>query len=178
MPRNKIPISRQAEIERTIEDILLSTGMSYPENSLIDIIKATIPDVVLTESDFENKPSIRGAVFRKSKDYDHPLIAIQSKQSGGAKTFALAHEFGHYVLDHNKSENYLIDTAVFDGGPLMQDEGEANFFAAALLMPRKLFRQLDQPFVTDDQLAKRFGVTPGAVRVRRDWLNYNGIGDE
>jgi Zn-dependent peptidase ImmA (M78 family) len=175
MPRNKISYDRQAEIESIIQSLLLSTGLSYPENPLIDIIKAAIPDIVVTESDFSGKTNVRGAVFRKSKDYDRSLIAIQSNQSEPSKTFALAHEFGHYVLDHNPRANYYIDDRPFDGSKPMQDEGEANFFAQMLLMPRDMFAKLDQPFVTDMQLAKRFGVTEGAVRVRREWLNGNGF---
>lgn len=173
MPLNKITLQRQNEIEGIVNSILLSTGLSYPENSLVDIIKSYVPDVTVVEHDFGGKPNIRGAIFRKSQEYKHPLIAVQSKQSAGAKTFALGHEFGHYVLNHNEDDNYLIDDRPFDGGRLMQDEGEANFFSAALLMPKEQFLRLDQPFVTDAQLAERFGVTPTAVRVRRDWLQSN-----
>jgi Zn-dependent peptidase ImmA (M78 family) len=173
MPLNRITLQRQREIENTVQDILLRIGLSYPENSLIEIIQATIPDVTIVEDDFNGNPNVRGAIFRKSNEYEHPLIAIQSRQSKGAKTFALGHEFGHYMLNHSESDNYLIDNIPFNGSPLMQDEGEANFFAAALLMPKDEFIKLDQPIVNDEQLAKRFGVTPGAVRVRREWLNSN-----
>jgi Zn-dependent peptidase ImmA (M78 family) len=174
MPLNRISIQRQREIEDMVHSILLSTGLSYPENSLLGIIKANIPDVVLVEDDFGGK-DIRGAIFRKSDKFRHPLIAIQANQSAGAKTFALAHEFGHYVLNHNEKDNYFIDTRPFDGSRPMQDEGEANFFAATLLMPKDEFLRLDQPFVTDAQLAERFGVSPAAARVRREWLSSNNV---
>lgn len=174
MPLNKITPERQKEIESVVQSILLSTGLSYPENSLMEIIKAYIPGVVLVEHDFEGRSQVRGAIFRKSEDYRHPLIAIQARQSAGAKTFALAHEFGHYVLNHNENDNYFIDDRPFDGSKPMQDEGEANFFAASLLMPKEEFTRLDQPFLTDSQLAERFGVNPTAVRVRREWLETNG----
>lgn len=175
MPLNPITLDRQAEIQDIVQNLQLSTGLSYPENSLISIIEAAIPDVSIVEHDFDGKTNIKGAVFKKSKDFDHPLIAIQSKQSPPSKTFTLAHEFGHYVLGHNPKENYYIDERAFDGSKPMQDEGEANFFASVLLMPKDMFEQLDQPFVTDGQLAKRFGVTEGSVRVRREWLRKNGF---
>jgi Zn-dependent peptidase ImmA (M78 family) len=173
MPLNKIPRDRQVEIESIVQSILLATGLSYPEDSLTDIIKTFIPDVSIVESNFDGRSNIRGAVFKKSEKYKHPLIAVQSNQTAGAKTFALGHEFGHYVLNHNDKENYYIDDRPFDGSKSMQDEGEANFFAAALLMPKEDFLKLDQSFVTDAQLAERFGVTPTAVRVRREWLLSN-----
>lgn len=174
MPLNKITRERQNEIEEIVQTILLNTGLSYPENSIIDIIKAYIPDVAIVEDDFNGKKNIRGAVFRKSQKYTHPLIAVQADQPAGAKTFALGHEFGHYVLDHGK-ENYFIDDRPYDGTEFMQDEGEANFFAASLLMPKDEFIRLDQPFVSSAQLAARFGVSPAAVSVRRKWLQDNGI---
>jgi Zn-dependent peptidase ImmA (M78 family) len=176
MPLNKIPQDRQAEIENVVQSILLSTGLSYPENSLIDIIKSYIPEVSIIEDDFNGNHGIRGAIFRKSKEYERPLIAIQSNQSAGAKTFTLGHEFGHFVLNHNEKDNHFIDDRPFDGSKPMQDEGEASFFAATLLMPKDEFMKLDQPFVNDGQLAKRFGVSPMAVKVRRDWLQKNGSG--
>jgi Zn-dependent peptidase ImmA (M78 family) len=173
MPLNRISLQRQKDIEELVQSIFMSTGLSYPENSLQDIIEAYIPDVKIVENDFNGKVAIRGAIFRKSKDYEHPLIAVQSRQSAGAKTFTLGHEFGHYVLKHNDQDNYLIDDRPFDGSTFMQDEGEANFFAASLVMPREEFLRLDNPYTNDDQLAARFGVTPTAVRVRREWLNSN-----
>ncbi len=173
MPLNKITFQRQREIEDIVHSVLLNTGLSYPENSLQDIIKAYIPDVSLVEDDFGGRRNVRGAIFRKSEKYEHPLIAVQANQPAGAKTFALAHEFAHYVLKHNEKDNYFIDDRPFDGSRPMQDEGEANFFAATLLMPRDEFSRLDQPFVTDSQLAERFGVSPAAARVRREWLNSN-----
>jgi Zn-dependent peptidase ImmA (M78 family) len=175
MPLNLLTPQKQAKIEDLVHKLQLATGLSYPENSLDEIIRAVIPDVEIKESDFGGKSNIKGAVFRKSDEYEHPLIGIQSNQSEGSKTFALAHEFGHYVLEHNPKQNYYIDDRQFDGTKYMQDEGEANFFAQILLMPKDLFEKLDQPFVTNRQLAERFGVTEGAVRVRREWLARNGF---
>lgn len=174
MPRNILTVDRQAEIVSIIEAIQLSTGLSYPTNSLKDIIKATIPDVLIKEHDFGGNSHVKGAVFRKSEEYVQPIIAVQSRQSAGSKTFTLAHEFGHYMLEHNPSQNYYIDDLPFDGSSIMQDEGEANFFASVLLMPKEEFIRLDQPFVSDKKLADYFGVTEGSVRVRREWLKRNG----
>lgn len=174
MPINKINKTRQREIVEAINSILIDTGMSYPEYSLKAIIKEAIPGILIKEDSFRGNKRIKGVVFRQSKEYSKPLIAIQSDQPNRAKSFALAHEFGHYVLDHNPHSNYLLDTRVFDGSPTMQDEGEANFFAMSLLMPKDKFAKLDQPFVSDEQLAEYFGVNETNVRVRRDWLRVNG----
>lgn len=173
MPVNRIPTRRQREIVDLIDNIKLEIGMSYPQYGLKKIIKRTIKDVLIKEDDFNGDTHIKGAVF-KSRNNTQPLIAIQSDQPKRSKTFALAHEFGHYMLNHNPDSNYLIDTRQFDGSHAMQNEGEANFFAMSLLMPRDDFTRLDQPFVNDDQLARYFGVTETQVKVRREWLKSNG----
>lgn len=174
MPANKIPISRQQSIVDVINNLLMDTGMSYPEYGLKKIIERVIPGVLIKEDDFNGDKHIKGAVFKKSSEYRSPLIAIQADQPRRAKTFALAHEFGHYILNHNPHSNYLIDTREFDGSRTMQNEGEAHFFALSLLMPKDKFVKLDQPFVNDRQLADYFGVTEANIRVRRDWLGSNG----
>lgn len=173
MPLNKISSQKQEEITNIIANIQLAYGF-YPKISLKDLIKATIPDVLIKEHDFGGNPHIKGAVYRKSDKYERPIIAVQSNQSSGSKTFSLAHEFAHYILKHNPQENYYIDDRPFDGSAPMQDEAEANFFASALLMPKDEFERLDQPFVDDKKLADYFGVTEGAIRVRREWLKQNG----
>jgi Zn-dependent peptidase ImmA (M78 family) len=174
MPANAITLRRQEEIVDIINNLKLQTGMTYPEYGIKTIIKASIENVLVKEDDFSGNVHIKGAVFRKSREYGQPVIAIQANQSPRSKTFALAHEFGHYLLKHNPDSNYLIDTREFDGSRGMQDEGEANFFAMSLLMPKGEFKKLDQPFVDDGQLAKYFGVTESQISVRREWLRKNG----
>lgn len=173
MTKNYLTRERQEEITQIVDNLKLTTGMDYPANGLQEIISASIPGVRIKEHTFGN-PHIKGAVYRKSEQYDTPVIAVQSKQSARAKTFALAHEFGHYILPHNPKENYLIDDRNYDGSHVMQDEVEANFFAQVLLMPKNEFERLDKPFVSDTKLADYFGVTEAAIRVRRTWLERNG----
>ena len=54
-PVNFISLERQAEIVDLIEKIKIQTGLSYPEDSLIDIIKYTIPQVSIKEDSFGDK---------------------------------------------------------------------------------------------------------------------------
>lgn len=166
---NYVPPTRQWEINTLIDEILLQVGKSYPEDSVIDIIKAYIPGVRIAEHDFEGDTTTRGAIFKKSDEFKDPLIVIQSNQSKGAKTFTLGHEFGHYSLGHMGKANFMIDKEVYDGSPHMQREAEAQYFAATLLMPADKFNRLAD-YLSDTQLAKRFGVSEAAVRVRKDWL--------
>jgi Zn-dependent peptidase ImmA (M78 family) len=174
MAQNKLSLQRQSEIVDVINNLKLSLNMTYPEVDLKKIINGAIPGVQLKEDDFNGNAHVKGAVFRKSKKYTQPVIAIQSNQSPRSKTFALAHEFAHYILDHNPAVNYFIDDRAFDGSKVMQQESEASFFAQTLLMPKSLFESLDQPFVGDKKLADYFGVSESTVGVRREWLKRNG----
>lgn len=174
MTTNYLDPARQDEINRFVENLKLSAGVDYPKNDLKTIIRKMIPDVKIKESDFNGNAHVKGAVFRKSEEYEQPVIAIQARQSKGSKTFSMAHEFAHYMLEHNPTKNYLIDDRPFNGSKVMQDEAEANFFAQVLLMPKEEFERLDLPFVSDMKLADYFGVTEGAIRVRRQWLKRNG----
>jgi Zn-dependent peptidase ImmA (M78 family) len=149
--------------------------MTYPSYGLKSIIRAAIPGVVLREDDFSGNSQIKGAVFRKGAQFPQDVIAIQSRQSQPSKTFTLAHEFGHYMLNHSPLHNFLIDDRQFDGSSVMQDEGEANFFAMALLMPKDEFEKVDIHGISDSRIANYFGVTEGNVKVRRSWLKSNGF---
>lgn len=174
MPANPLSAERQAQIAELVENIKLSTGLFYPHDSLAKIIKTSIPGSRIIESDFKGKHNIRGAIFRKSKDYKTPTLAINAKQSSAEKNFALAHEFAHYMLKHDGDTNYYIDDKPFDGSEVMQLEGEANFFASILLIPKEMFQKLDLPFVNDTQLAEYFGVSESMIGVRRSWIQRNG----
>jgi Zn-dependent peptidase ImmA (M78 family) len=167
---NYITPKKQAEIEGLVNQIQLATDKTYPKDSLIDIIKASIPNVSVVEHDFYGDRNIRGIIYKMSEVFKTPLIAVQQRLTKEGKTFALAHEFGHYSLGHADSANFMFDTVAFDGSEEAQKEAEAQFFAASLLMPRDEFTGL-MDYLTIKELAKRFGVSESAARVRKAWLN-------
>ncbi|MEK7059714.1 MAG: ImmA/IrrE family metallo-endopeptidase [Patescibacteria group bacterium] len=169
MARNYIPRTRQWEIDNLLDQIRLLTDKNYPDDGLIEIVRAYIPDVSIVEHDFDGDRSTRGAIFKKSKEFEHNIIAIQKKLSKQGKTFTLAHEFGHYCLDHTGDANFMIDSPKYDDSERMQKEAEAQYFAASLLMPTDKFMELAM-FLDNQQLARRFGVSESAVRVRKTWL--------
>ncbi|HEY6737042.1 MAG TPA: ImmA/IrrE family metallo-endopeptidase [Candidatus Saccharimonadia bacterium] len=171
--KNRVSNTRQKEIDQELDRLLLAIGKSYPENSLSDIVQAAIPGVRLHEDDFQDDSTIRGMIFQQSEEFSEPMIVIQKHLSAEAKTYALAHEFGHYVLNHAGPQNYYVDQMKFDGSAEMQKEAEAQYFAASLLMPKEKFTGLE-PYLNEYDLAKRFGVSVSAVRVRKDWLHPSG----
>lgn len=80
--------------------------------------------------------------------------------------FTVAHELGHYVL-HSQFGKKRIRVARDGSG---RTEWEANWFAAAFLMPGELFRHKLAEGSSEGALAAFFQVSPAAVQVRRESL--------
>ena len=96
-------------------------------------------------------------------------IYLPFSTSGARDNFTIAHELGHYFLHTD-----------FTGGEELchtrrgsnRREWEANWFAAALLMPASDFRYAAEECDRDELcLALKFGVSPAAARVRLSALN-------
>lgn len=169
MVKNYLTRAERAQIDSVVDSVLLSIQKSYPDNSLIDIIQSAIPNVQIQEGDFNEDNSIRGVIYWEDANSGGPKIIVQKNLSPSAKTLTLAHEFGHYMLGHPGDKNYYIDKMEYDGSMKQQYEAQAQYFAATLLMPTDKFVWLAQ-VLDEEDLAKRFGVSAQAVRVRKKWI--------
>lgn len=158
-------------IDTTIEEILCDTNKSYPEDDLGEIILSYNNDITLWEYDFkEDSHKISGAIaYPESGEI---RILINKDLPPARKTFTLAHEFGHFVL-HNGERKFRLDFSDQYTDREANDEVEANYFAGALLMPENMFRMMDNILHDDRLLARRFGVSVSAVRVRKKCLKIN-----
>lgn len=86
--------------------------------------------------------------------------------------FTLAHEIGHVVLGH---QNGGVITDFYRGrtdGRVDPQERDANEFAAELLMPRKLFKQI-WGTSSEEELSIVFGVSVTAAAVRAKALGLS-----
>lgn len=79
--------------------------------------------------------------------------------------FTIAHELGHYFLHAEQGATPII--AYRRGSTRI--EWEANWFAAALLMPRKQFREACREYPLE-RVASMFGVSQPAANVRKQSL--------
>ncbi len=88
---------------------------------------------------------------------------------GYARTrFTLAHELGHYALHFVNGAQQPIKAQRYGSG---ETETEANWFAAALLMPTEQFKQAhDELNGSHSALAEKFGVSRPAVEIRSNYL--------
>lgn len=73
------------------------------------------------------------------------IIGVNSKRTLEWKRFIIAHEFAHFVLHYKMGEVYLHRENKKGKG---SDENDADYFAAALLMPEESFRRLYNQFKT------------------------------
>ncbi len=83
------------------------------------------------------------------------------------QVFTVSHELGHYFLHNDKNQEvfYRIGLTKLDGENSPQ-ESEANWFAASLLMPKKLILKYWELTHDVEKLAQIFGVSPPAVYFR------------
>ena len=102
-----------------------------------------------------------GSIFVHNQfDFD---ILLPSYTSPRRDRFTIAHELGHYFLHSNQGKRAIIAKRQGTG----RIEWEANWFAAALLMPAKEFRAVCKEVGNDAGLVSmRFRVSRDAATVR------------
>jgi Zn-dependent peptidase ImmA (M78 family) len=180
---------RQKQIEDIATAILRQTGC-YPasagvlaESTGIDVKEvARCLNIELSLYDFGD--DVSGVLVR---DGNKTTIGYSSQTGSQRQRFTIAHELGHYVLDHQR-QGVFVDTpekyftlfrdAKSATGEDIQ-EREANAFAATLLMPRELLIEAatdlyksgriitrNEDFDLVEPLAKRFFVSRLAMSIR------------
>jgi hypothetical protein len=108
------------------------------------------------------------------------LEAAEAARSLGRRRFTIAHELGHWCLHHQETAHarraqWCRPT---DVGPDVikvkgdrRFEGEANRFAASLLMPEAHVRaEAEEARLNIPLLARRFGVSARAMQIRLETL--------
>ncbi|WP_417271631.1 ImmA/IrrE family metallo-endopeptidase [Celeribacter sp.] len=108
-------------------------------------------------------------------------IRLSSSSSSLRDNFTLAHELGHYLLHWPKvrdagSENGMRATRAvnYEDSDLVRCEWEANWFAAAFLMPKDEFTDVVKSSGLD-AASSIFGVSKMAAQTRASDLGIDGI---
>ncbi len=98
-------------------------------------------------------------------------LYVNSADSPGEQNFTIAHELGHFLLDHTNRNDYsnLLYKQLSPDLETSPIEKEANLFAFNLLIPEKALRTSIKkyPFANNLQLANLFGVSESVMRIRR-----------
>jgi Zn-dependent peptidase ImmA (M78 family) len=155
--------TRKNEIEAAAKDLLSGTYTNVDE-SIVPIDIREILDlykIPLKFVEFKDE-SISGAFEM------HPqAIYVNTDDSFPRKTFTIAHELGHLILHEKKEQEvfYRVDIARISEED-KQEEQEANWFAASLLMPESVIKKYWSLTKDIEKLAKIFGSSPSAVYYR------------
>lgn len=168
MPTSRKPgleTTRGALAEQRAENLIAALGITDPAE--IDI-----EDIAMTQGALVLEGGLTGAEARLTSSPKLSFIRVNSSiREPGRKRFGIAHEIGHLLL-HTQSSPLAIcthnDLVLFHSND--KKEVEANTFAAALLMPGRMFEpqcQSSSPslgFVS--QLAEEYHVTLTAAGMR------------
>ena len=160
--------SRVTEIEQAAAETLISFGF-YSDETPVDYL-----DVVLIARSHGfsvyngGLPANRdgfvviqaGPVMIHGEKVDGRVIAVNRDRGGPFKRFLVAHELGHYIH--------------YESGEKTTDDVEADYFAAALLMPKEMFvRDYQQLENLEDRflnLAREYRVRVSDARFRAEML--------
>lgn len=96
-------------------------------------------------------------------DVDSKSIYVNDNDPPNRQTFTVAHELGHYILNHEKNKFGVLYRMQKFNGENSATEQEANIFAANILVPKgMLFEAMSKYNLNtkdDELLASLFGVS-------------------
>ena len=150
-------------IESSSQDVLLSVfgnlDLLEPPIDLAKILKKYNFSLHLGKFAEEN---VVGAYDRKSS-----TIYVDNNDPYQRQVFTIAHELGHHFLHKDKTQEIFYRTQLTQlDGQNTREETEANWFAASLLMPKKLVLRYWVLSQDEEKIAAIFGVSPTAVYFR------------
>ncbi len=130
-------------------------------------------DIKLEESDMDN--DISGKLV-KDGDSDNWKILVNAKHHINRRRYTIIHEVAHFCL-HKHRRDIFEDKIFFRGEDSSREEWQANSFASEVLMPEDDFRnQVTFGTTSVGELAKRYGVSTLAIRIRAKNLHMAGHG--
>lgn len=155
-------------VERYAESVRQKLGFK-PGDDILELVEQLGGEVLY--EDLHNWRDDTGAICVFGPR--HFQIWLPTYTSGRRDRFTIAHELGHYFLHSRQGEIPLRATRM-GRCDTPRAEWEANWFAAALLMPEGPFRETWEARRSLSALADRFVVSHDAARVRKEVLGLDG----
>jgi Zn-dependent peptidase ImmA (M78 family) len=177
---DSVPFLSREQVEQRAKDVLREHGLTTIPIDPIVLAKAQ--GIKVFNAKFSDD-SLVGMVAKRGDDI---TILVNQTDPPGRKRFTIAHELGHHFL------HLLRDGEIVDGeknlfrqpkddqeqrqvSPELRREYQANWFAAALLMPEEEVRAAWAEADSVKAMALRFNVSEVAMGIR---LNQLGLLDE
>lgn len=105
---------------------------------------------------------------------EKPVMYVNAGESVARQNWTIAHELGHYYLQHEPDEWGI---AWRDQSDKNEFEQEADYFAACLLVPEQMLRDLMRKFKLKPEdsllLSQMFGVSEQAMKNRLNSLRIS-----
>lgn len=142
-------------------------------NRLLEHFKietTAVPDEIVTELPRIQVERERGLPVSGSAHWNghYWVISLSADEHRLRQRFSLMHEFKH-ILDHTSKDFLYQDRPT--SSAYEQAERVADYFAACLLMPKRVIKRLwCQPGQNIAHLADQLQVSPAALRYRLDQL--------
>jgi Zn-dependent peptidase ImmA (M78 family) len=148
--------------EKRASDILEEYGIKKPIIPIFDIARNKGLIIKFVKMP-QNLVSVAGFL-----DNNNKIIYVNADDAPNRQTFTVAHELGHYILDHKANEyEVLLRLPSVKTTPV---EKEANCFAAAILVPREMLKSAMKEYSLSnkeiDLLATMFGVSSKTMEFR------------
>lgn len=167
MPHTVSPLSTvaiQQYAERVADAHEIFPGRDKPAD--LDALLRRLGGRTVFSDNFSGKEAL---TVRGIGDFD---VHLPPMTSARRDRFTIAHELGHYFLHYRQPG--LDGPEKFERGERNPLETQANYFAAALLMPSSRFRRTFRRLSPDMwAIADVFGVSPRAVEVRAQSLGLS-----
>lgn len=132
---------KKIEIEKLVSGLLKQYGYNEKEDDYLDIVSFTrslgfnVGNAKLDENE-DGFIAIRPSSAKRKDNLGDKVIAVNRDREFEWKRFIIAHEFAHSVLHYKVGSLYLHRENKKGKNEI---ENEADYFAAALLMPRISF---------------------------------------
>lgn len=132
---------KKVEIEKIVSGLLRQYGYNEEEDDYLDIVTFTrslgfnVGNAKLDEEE-DGFIAIRPSSTKRKDKLGDKVIAVNRDRGFDWKRFIIAHEFAHSVLHYKVGSLYLHRE---NKKGKNETENEADYFAAALLMPRISF---------------------------------------
>lgn len=160
---NKAPI----DLMKIVEQLPDLKVLSY--SSFINLYGCTIEELIdILESDL-------GAISRDPKTKNFVIYYNDTKGNKGLDRFTIAHELGHYFLDHfSLITQQVLNRGGFTPRQYKIMEKEANCFARNLLAPVPLYKKIPHdPFTFDWMVMDTFNISYEAAITRAKFLRLD-----
>lgn len=137
----KVNDMKKSEIEKLVSGLLKQYGYNEKEDDYLDIVTFTrslgfnVGNAKLDANE-DGFIMIRPSSAEREDDLGDKVIAVNRDRTFDWKRFIIAHEFAHSVLHYKVGDLYLHRE---NKKGKNETENDADYFAAALLMPRISF---------------------------------------